>query len=208
MATKKTVNKAPAVVRETPEVQEVRSDGEYNKYPVYHGNIRFDDDNIVSADITNGTPVLKYNGEIVEKTITEYAGEVIIKLSNNVGNMVNARASKIYCNVAFPGGGSTTNSVITVTPTTNPMNRKYAFKESCPINTIRVQTDTEIDIYLNKRPANNAFSENVTGTYNKINLYCNFNKQSDSDVSEWGFSAAKVHYNVPFPSADDFFEEE
>lgn len=65
MATKKTVKKAPAVVKATPETREVGTDGEYNKYPKYHGCLRFDDDNIFEITKDDAGIRVLYNNEVV-----------------------------------------------------------------------------------------------------------------------------------------------
>lgn len=205
MATKKTVKKAPAVVKATPEAQEVRADGEHNKYPVYHGCIRFDDDNIVEVSIRNNTPMFLYNGQ----PLKTYSGaNMLAVLTDDLpAQTINYRLSKAYFTDDVVV--STTQPLLYI----NDNARAYAFKGNIPNGALRITSSSlshVCDIWVNNQPSGNIMiRSNPDNHYRNIRLHCCFPRGeiSDNTIISWGFySPDVVTFDETFPTETEFFE--
>jgi len=201
MATKKTVKKAPAVVRDTPEVQEARADGEYNKYPVYHGCLRFDDDNIVSSFIDdNKYSIIKINDEEVGGSYTSLAEMLIVDPTRitPLGNKI----TYAYFNTDPGSGDGTNSSVINI----GSKCKKLAFADTInSIDLVRILSTSSrnVDVYLNKEPTSNFVSLATGASDDGWKVHCNF-----SDTGRrFGFVNATFIFNESFPGPAEILME-
>ena len=207
MATKKTVKKVLPVVKATPEVQEVRADGEYNKYPVYHGCIRFDDDNIVEVNIINGTPSFKYNGEEIKES-PAYLDDIntLIKISNDKTMSYDSRKELIYTEAEFNNyiaGARSTWSII------SSLTRAVAIVQEMTTG-FDAATLRNCDLWFNVKPHTTYFFYPSPSSPQRINIHFCFDSSivTEDELTAWGLTGSAYHitYNEKFPTRDEFFE--
>ena len=206
MATKKTVKKAPAVVRATPETQEVRTDGEYNKYPKYHGCIRFDDDHIVEVNIINDKIEVLYNGG----NPFTVAADMLINLSKSstgLSSDLHRRWGAAYFkNVSYIG------SSFLILDSTISLENPYALAFAKSVTQagaiiVNGSIKPKVDLWLKEKPtaAMFNFSSQNSGPQN-MKVYCAFDTASASEISAWGLTGATFNYNVEWPDEATFME--
>lgn len=175
-------------------------DGVYNKYPIYHGNLRFDD-NVVSAFIDdNNYSIIKLNDEEVGGTYTKNTDLLLLdpsRLSALGSKIVNA-----YFNTDPGSGGDATVPVIT--PSSKC--KKLAFADT--INSrylVRIisTSSKDVDVYLNKMPTSDFISIASGGSDDGWRVHCNFSDTGD----RFGFVDATFIFNEPFPGPSDILKE-
>lgn len=176
-------------------------DGEYNKYPKYHGCIRFDDDTIVSSFIDdNNYSIIKINDEEVGGTYTANAELLLVDPTRltPLGNKI----KYAYFNSDPGSGGDATAPVIIP----GSKLKKLAFANT--INSeylIRIikTSSKDVDVYLNKIPASDFFSIASGASDTGWRVHCNF---SDTGA-RFGFVNATFYFNEPFPGPAEILTE-
>ena len=175
--------------------------GEYNKYPKYHGCIRFDDDAIVSAFIDdNNYSIIKLNDEEVGGTYTTNAELLIVDPTRllSLGNKIRYA----YFNTD-PGSGDGA-TVPVISPSSKC--KKLAFADTINSKDLVRITSTsskDVDVYLNKTPTSDFFSIASGASDNGWRVHCNFSDTGD----RFGFVDATFIFNEPFPGPADILTE-
>ncbi len=184
------------VLMNTGETRDAVNDGEYNKYPVYHGCIRFDDDNIICAKIENQNPSIYYNNTLyADKGIASADGFVKWSAAGGLTSIL----TRAFFNGYARGSSATSPFVLLYFE-----NSVLAF-DRAGIYTLRITSNmaTHATIYLKQQPANDAFVIGPGGDDHNITINCAF-PAVDKDISDlWGFPNAVINFNVPYPKPED-----
>lgn len=164
-------------------------DGEYNKYPKYHGCLRFDDDNIYT--VKNG--LASFNGSPALGI-----GNAVVKLSgSDNAARLNRKVIAGYFNTDF-GPGTKANDACLIIP---PDGLVYAFKTLRNVYTVGFMgySSSQVTIYLGEKPVEDAITVNSGYLPTDVIINCNF----DGPYVIPGLENATYNYNVPFPDISE-----
>lgn len=152
------------------------------KYPLYHGLIRYDDNNIAEAvaGLKNFISIYGDNNSPLSNKIRKgYFGEAI-------GNGVSATSPFIQC------FGYT---------------KVLAFEKALGTNSIRLSASftTDLVVYLKEVPDPGSLTYVSGVDETGVTINCAFDPVATSVSNAWGWAKATVNYNVDFPTPSELF---
>lgn len=170
-------------------------DGEYNKYPVYHGCLRFDDKNIIEADVSENAVSVSYNGEPIGGSMHN---EDVVVLDPNKQSLLSTKIIKAYFSNDVGHGSSETSPLIAVGSSL----QKIAFKSELQGLIMRFYSYSSVQcqIYLLKPPVGNVFLVDSGIQQRDITVYCAF----PEDGQKFGLDNATFIHNASFPTLEEF----
>lgn len=167
------------------------------KYPDYKGVFRFDDDNILEAEITSSSVDVKLN----DKTIGgDLAGLDMIILDPALTVGLATKIKKAWFN-HDPGAGASASSPVIV-----PGASASVFVFNCKLatsNVVRVNSSSaDCTVWLKEAPTGTPFSAASGGAYTGWTVNCCF-KEPAAPAPDYGLTGATFKYSQTLPDIAD-----